>query len=172
MEETDIKTGKIGWTYGLIAGLISVVFSLMIYFMDMTITVIENPISQIIGPIIIIVVMIIGVIAYKKANDGYIKIGQALKVACGIGLIAGIIGILYGLIIGMIDPELIETVSEYLKEKTFAQNPNMKMTDEQWETGMKIQTYVGYAASIILPIILGLIVGGITGAIVQNKRPE
>lgn len=170
MEETDIKTGKIGWTYGLIAGLISVVFGLILYFMDMSMIAIKNPMIQVIGLLIMIVVMILGVIQYKKANAGYISISQALKVATAIGLVSGIISIVYGLIMGMVDPGLTEEVSEYFKQQALVQNPNI--TDEQWETGMKIQTYIGYAASIILPVIIGLVVGAITGAIVQNKRPE
>lgn len=172
MEETNIKTGKIGWTYGLIAGLITVVFSLIIYLMDMSMMVIENPMIQLIGLVIMIVVMILGIIQYKKTNAGYISISQALKIAAAVGLVCAIISIIYGLIIGMIDPELTEQVSEYYKEQAYAQNPNLKLTDEQWNSGMKIQQYIGYAAAILISVVIGLIVGAITGAVVQNKRPE
>jgi len=170
MEETDIKTGKFGWTYGLIAGLISVAFGLIIYFMDMTLIVIQSSIAQLIGPLIIIIMMILGIINYKKANDGYITISKALKVACGIGLISGIISLLFNYIIGVIDPELTQNILDYYKEQAYTYNP--KMTDEEWNAGLKIQTMFGYAIMIIFPVIIGLIVGAITGAIVQNKRPE
>lgn len=171
MEETDIKTGKFGWTYGLIGGLIGIAFTLMLYFMDMLTSSAQNIGVGIIGLLIWVAVMVTAIIAYKKANGGYITISKGLKIGAAVGLVCGLIGLVFSYVLyTYVTPETAAALAEIGKEATLKAYP--QMTEEQVEQSLSFSTTIQYAASIIFPIIIGLIVGAITGAIVQNKRPE
>lgn len=168
MEENQPKIGKFSWTYGTIGGITVIIFSLMLYVAGVQ----EQGIGvQAVGFLILAVAVILAIIQFKKANNGFISLSQGLKLGAGVGLVVGILIVLYSLLFTyVIDPEYVAMLIENAKQKAMAENP--KMTDEQWEMGMNIQKYVQYPAILIIDVLFGLIVGAITGAIVQNKRPE
>lgn len=168
MEEIQPKTGKFSWTYGLLGGSVIIIFSFMLYMMDVK----EQGFgTQAIGILILAISIILAIISFKKQNEGYLKIGQAVKIGAGIGLVVALLTIIYILLLTyFIDPEYMASIMEMAKQKALESNP--QMTDEQWEVGMSIQKYVQYPAIIIMNIIIGLIIGAITGAIVKNPRPE
>lgn len=171
MEKNKPNTGKIGWTYGLIGGVISIVFTLMLYFNDMIAESATNVGIQLVGLAILIVIIVLGILQFKKVNAGYITLSQALKIGAAIALINGIISLVFQyLLTQVIDPAVGASLIEVGKQQALQQYP--QMTDEQWEQGLAIQKVIGYAIGVILPIIIGLIIGLITGLIVKKQRPE
>ena len=86
MEETKPKTGKYALTYGLILGAISVVFIFMLYSLDMHYQ--GGPMVMGISLIITIAMIVIGMMQFKKDNNGFMSFGEGLKIGVGIGLIA------------------------------------------------------------------------------------
>jgi len=168
MEENQPKTGKFAWTYGLLGGVAVIIFSFMLYSIEAD----QQGFGvQAVGFLILTVAVILAIIQFKKANGGFISLSQGLKLGAGVGLVVGLLIVLYSLLFTyVIDPEYVASLIESAKQKALVDNP--QMTDEQWEVGMNIQKYVQYPAILIIDVVFGLIVGAITGAIVQNKRPE
>ncbi|MCR9262702.1 MAG: DUF4199 domain-containing protein [Flavobacteriaceae bacterium] len=171
MEEQQLKTGKFVLNYGLLLGLVSVVFGVMLYTQKMHYEM-STPI-MIVSVILTAVAIFMGVNAFKKANGGYLKIGEALKVAVGIALISAIISLLYQYVLtNFIEPDFIDKAMEIAKPKTFEQNPSL--TEEQWEQGVtmrKKMNWISYPIGLIISCVIGLVLGLITGLILKKAKP-
>lgn len=162
MEETKPKTGKYALTYGLILGAIGIVFALMLYSLDMHYQ--GGTMVMGVSLLITIAVIVIGMIQFKKDNNGFMTFGQALKVGVGIGLIGGILGIIFNQILaGVIDPEMMGKAMEYQKGLLME---TTKMTPEQIDAQMEtikkysapsMQIVFGLIYSVVISLLLSLI---------------
>ncbi|MCK0145445.1 DUF4199 domain-containing protein [Arenibacter sp. F26102] len=162
MEETKPKTGKYALTYGLILGAISVVFILMLYSLDMHYQ--GGPLVMGVSLLITLAVIIIGMMQFKKDNKGFMTFGEGLKIGVGIGLVAGIIGIIFNQILaGVIDPEMMDKAMEYQKGMLME---TTKMTPEQIDAQMEMgkkfttpsmQIVFGLIYSVVASLLLSLI---------------
>ena len=162
MEENQPKTGKYALTYGLILGAISVAFLLMLYSLDMHYQ--GGPMVMGVSLLITIAVIAIGMVQFKKDNKGFMSFGQGIKVGVGIGLIAGIIGIIFNQILaGVIDPEMMNKAMEYQKGLLME---TTKMTPEQIDAQMEgakkfttpsMQIVFGLVYVVVSSFILSLI---------------
>lgn len=172
MEENQPKLGKFSWTYGLLLGGVGVIFSVMLFSMDMHYD--QGWTVRSVGIILMIAAIILGISQYKKANSGFLKPVEGLKLGLGIGLVASILTIIwYALLTNVIEPDFLDNSMEIAKVQVLEENP--QMTDEQWQQGVEMQksfAWLAYPFIIIINLVLGLIIGAITGAIMQNKRPE
>ena len=97
--------------YGILLGAISVVFNLMLYFLDMHYT--QEPAVQWVNWFITIAVTVLGIYNFRSSNEGFLGLGDALKLGLGIGVIAGFIAIAYTFILlNYLDPDTIEKTME------------------------------------------------------------
>ena len=121
-QQGSLKTTMI--TYGLILGGISVVFQLMLFFLDMHYQ--QPPAVGIISIVIMVGVLIYAFIQFKKQNEGFISLSEALKIGLGISLISALIGTVYSLILtNVLDPDTIEKTIDFAFEKMRADNPEL-----------------------------------------------
>lgn len=162
MEENQPKTGKFALTYGLILGGINLIFVLMLYSMDMHYQN-EWP-TVVIGIVLMIAIIVIGMMQFKKANNGFMSFGQALKVGVGICLISGIIGIAVSqIMMNFVDTDMIAKATEFQRNKMLESTAlTAEQIDAQIEMGAKFQTPLmqilfGLIFSIVLGFILSLI---------------
>ncbi|SHG23206.1 DUF4199 domain-containing protein [Flagellimonas flava] len=171
MEGTPIKTGKFSLRFGLIGGIVGIVFGIMLYVADMHYD--RSFTVQAVQFGILAVFVVLGILQFKKANDGYLKIGEALKIGAGVGLIAAVLGTLYFLVLSnVIEPDYMANATELQKVKTFEQNPNL--TQEQWDQGVEFQKKlfpVFLVFGLVISALFGLIVGLFTGLIVKKDKP-
>ena len=173
MEENQPKTGKYALTYGAILGGISVVFALMLYSVDMHYQ--GGMIVGVVSIALMLAAIVFGMIQFKKANNGFMTLGQAMKVGVGIALVGGIIGILFNQIMAnVIDPEMMNKAMEFQKA---ALAESTKMTpdqiDAQMEMGKKFSTPgIQIAFGLLFSIILGSILSLISGAILKKQNQE
>lgn len=171
MEENKPNTGKIALTYGLILGGISMIFMLMLYSLDMHYQ--GGLMVMGVSLTITVAVIVLGMLQFKKANNGFISFGQALKVGVGIGLVGGIIGIIFNQVMaGLIDPQMMEKAMAYQKGLLLE---TTKMTPEQVDAQMEstkkfttpsMQIVFGLIYSVVASFLLSLIPALIL------KRPE
>ncbi len=172
MEENQPKIGKFCWTYGLLLGVAGIVFSVMLYSMDMHYE--QGWEIRIIGTLLMIAAIVLGTIQFKKANSGYLTIANALKLGAGIALVGGILSIVYyALLTNVIEPDFMDKVMEIAKVKTFEENPNL--TEEQWNQGVEMQksfAWIAYPAIIIINVGIGLVIGLVTGLIMKKQKPS
>lgn len=170
MEGTPIKTRKFTMQFGLIAGLAGIVFGVMLYMAGMHYD--RSFTIQAIQFGILAVFVVIGILQFKKANSGFLKIGEALKIGAGVGLIAAVLGTLYFLVLSnVIEPDYMANATELQRVKTFEENPNL--TQEQWDQGVAFQKKlfpVFLAFGLVVSALFGLIVGLITGLITKKEK--
>ncbi|TXN35338.1 DUF4199 domain-containing protein [Flagellimonas hymeniacidonis] len=171
MEENKLKTKNLTARFGVIAGLVGIVFGVMLYFADLHYD--RSFAIQSIQFAILGVFVVIAAIQFKKANNGYIKLGQAIKIGAGVGLIAALLGTLYFLVLSnVIEPDYLENATEIQRIKTFEENPGI--TQEQWDQGVAFQKKlfpVFLAFGLVISALFGLIVGLITGLIIKKEEP-
>lgn len=171
MEENQPKTGKFAFTYGLLLGGISIIFALMLYFADMHYQ--GGLAVGLISMSLIIGAIVLGLLHFRKENNGLLSLGEALKVGIGIALVGGIIGIIFNLIMAnVIDPEMMAKAME-LQRATLAEST--RMTSEQIDTQLEMtkkfsSTAMQVAFGLLFSIVLGLIFSLISGLIL--KRTE
>ena len=77
--------------YGFLLGGISVVFALMLFFLDMHYT--QESAVNWINWAITITVLILAIYSYRKTNDGFLSLSEALKLGLGISVISALIAI-------------------------------------------------------------------------------
>ena len=170
MEKQVPKITAFSLRYGLILGGISVVFGMMLYLQNLHID--SNPVFMIAGVVFMAMVIFWGIINFKKANEGFLTLGQALKMGAGIALISALIGILYNLIlIYYIDPETPSKIMEARLEPILKSG---QITQEQFDQ-QKAQSvkywWMGYPVVLVLNSFVGLILGWVTGAFLKKVQP-
>jgi hypothetical protein len=111
---------------------------------------------------------------YRKANGGFLTLGQALKVGVTAAVVGGIIYAVYNIIfVTFIEPDFIAQMMEVTRDKLF-ENPNM--TEEQADMTMGFvekmsNPYLGGAFFIVLCAFFGFIYSLISGLIFKRERP-
>ncbi|MGS0524106.1 DUF4199 domain-containing protein [Zobellia nedashkovskayae] len=98
---------------------------------------------------------------------------EALKVGAGVALIAGILGILYFYVFSSyVEPEYMDKMYEIAKQEALVDNP--KLTEEEIDKGIEMQksfSWMSYPIILIMNILIGLVVGVITGLILKKEKP-
>ena len=170
MEENQLQIGKFAWTFGLILGLANIIFSLMLYSVDMHYE--QSWAVRLIGTVMMIAAIVFATMQYKKANSGFLTLSDALKLGTAIGLISGILALaFYWLLSNVIEPDFMDKAMEIAKVSAVEANP--KMTDEQWAQGVEMQkkfAWVVYPIGIIINVVIGLIIGLVTGLVMKRQK--
>ena len=172
MENQELKTSKYALRYGLILGGISIVFGIMLYSLDMQYE--QGWQIGLVNIIIMIAVIIMAIIAFRKDNGGLLSLGQALKVGIGTALIAGILGIIYQMVLmNVLDPDFMANMMEIRKGEMIAQNPNMTQ-DEIDAASEMMQKFSGpgitIAFGLIGSVFFGFIFSLIGGLILKRSE--
>jgi len=71
--------------YGLLLGGVTVAFALMLFLMDMHIE--QGSLQNIVGFILTVGAIVFGQLAFKKANEGFISLGEGFKIGLGICMV-------------------------------------------------------------------------------------
>jgi hypothetical protein len=171
-QNSSLKSNII--TYGIILGSISVVFQLMLFLLDMHYK--NDSTAGIVALLITSGVLVYSFIVFKKNNEGYMTLSEALKIGLGVSLISAIIGIIYTqLLVNFLDPDTMQKSLELSIDNMRAQNP--EIPQEALETARSIQEKMSSplifsAVQIIFSLFFGFIISLIGGLIVKKSRPE
>lgn len=167
--ENQVKTRKYALQYGLFLGLASIAFNFMLYTQELHYN--QDPMTQLVGLALLAIFIILGIVAFKKANGSFISIGQALKTGVGVAVVAAVISGIYGFIFtNFIEPEFADKMLEIAREQMLQQRPDL--SDEQLEAGLDIQrTIMSFLplVGILMSALIGLIISLITGLIVRKN---
>jgi heme A synthase len=173
MEGQQAKASKFVVNYGLLLGVLMIILGVVMYVLDFHLE--PHWSLTLISAVIFIVVVVYGIKAFKKANLGFLSLGEGIKVAVGIALIAALLTGAWTILLStVIEPDYMEQAIELQREKAFEMNPNM--TDEQWENGLAMTEafrgpWITFTATLVMYMLFGLIVGLIAAAIMKQKRP-
>ena len=177
--EKSISPSKSGISLGALFGVIMVLEFVIMYIIgmkslvDTSFGLIVNISNYLILPILFIY---LGCNNYKKnINNGFITLGESLKVGVSIAFIAAIIYALFSIIFNFIFPEFIDEMLSISKESMLKKNP--EMTSEQLEMGLSMikkfkNPLIVFPFTLAMYSFLGLIYSLIIGAIVKNEKTQ
>ena len=167
--ETSPKLGTYNYRFGLIAAGIGIVFSLMLYFMDMLYN--QSPIIQAINIIIPSTLAILAIQTYKKDNEGLLSLKQSIKMGVGVFLVAGIIGLLFfTILINTIEPDFITNTAQMQADALREARPEMDESKIQMQQeNTEKFFYASFPIILIFNLLIGLVVGLVTGIFTKKS---
>ena len=167
--ETSLKLGTYNYRFGLIAAGIGIVFSLMIYFMDMLYN--QSPVIQAINILIPSTLAILAIQTFKKDNDGLLSLKQSIKIGVGVFLVAGIIGLLYfAVFINTIEPDFITNTAQMQADALREARPEMEENMIQMQQdNTENFFYASFPIILIFNLLIGLVVGLVTGIFTKKS---
>ena len=158
--------------YGTILGLLSIVFALIIFFLDLHYAQ-ENSIS-LVNYGISIVVLIIALLDYRKTSNEILSLGDSIKMGMGVFLISALYVSIYTFIlINFLDPETLVKSLEVTEMKILEQNP--EISEDQLNQILSFQEkfstpFVIVTVLIIFSLISGLFSSLILGLIFKKTK--
>jgi uncharacterized membrane protein len=164
MEENQPKTEKFARNYGIILGVLSIVFAFMLYVAGLQYE--QSSSLFIVNLSIMSGVIIFGIYKFREANGNLLTISEAIKV--------GIIGVIYQMIfINFIEPDYISNMMEAQKMEMITQNPNMSQKEIDAAVSMMEKfsgPFLSAAIGLIGGLFLGLIISFIGGLILKKQE--
>ncbi|MGC6480162.1 MAG: DUF4199 domain-containing protein [Flavobacteriaceae bacterium] len=172
--DQQLTTGKAALIYGGLLGAATLVFSFMLYFLDMHYQ--QSTIQTVVSIALMVGFTAWGMVAFRQSNDGFMSLSEGLKVGMGISLISGVIGIATSLLITeVLDPDTMTKAMDIAFEKVRIENP--ELTEEQIQASREMQErfstpVIRSTFIIIWTLFIGFIISLITGLIVKKSQPE
>lgn len=170
-EETkDVSIKSVALKYGLIYGLLSIIFFIAIDFSGQA----GNQSLSWFGLLITAVVMYFAHKEFIRDGDGYMNYGQGLGLGTLMSLIGATISSIFTYVyIQFVNPTFLENV----KQAQIIAMEEKGMSDTQIEQAMKIsENFTGPTAMLIFGIVFGVffgfIIALIISAITKKTRPE
>jgi hypothetical protein len=177
MENEKMSAGRVALNYGLILGVVLIIYSLILYLVDVPLEYLQyfNWGSY----VFIIIFMVLGIKTYRdKYAGGFITYGKSFSTGFLIGLYAAIIAAIYGFIyFSFINPGIIQEMMDARTLEIMEQNPTMN--DEQLEMAQAwmerfmspvMMTVMGLIVNVIISLIISLIVSIFTQK--KDTTPE
>ena len=158
--------------YGTILGLLSIVFALIIFFLDLHYAQ-ENSVSFV-NYGISITVLIIALLDFRKTNNEILSLGDSIKMGMGVFLISAIYVSIYTFILlNFLDPETLIKSLEVTEMKILEQNP--EISEDQLDQILSFQEkfstpFVISTVLIIFSLISGFFSSLILGLIFKKPR--
>ncbi len=170
MENQNYAT-KTMLSYGTMLGIASIILSVLNYSFGN----IYNPhwIFATLGPLLFVGFIVYGIKAFKLSNEGFLKLGQAIKIGLGIALIAGIIASIYQFVfMNYIEPDYMTKVAEVQEQILYEKFPDMDeaLIEKQLEITQKFSSPgILLAFSLAGSLIMGLIISLIAGLFMKKE---
>ncbi|WP_106794832.1 DUF4199 domain-containing protein [Aquimarina sp. Aq78] len=172
MESNAISARKYIIKYGVILGIIFVIYNVFLYLTNNITS--KHWIHVTINIAIPFCIIIYGLYSYKSNNNDFLKLGKALKIGLGISLIGGIITIVWNVLLSnVIEPNLFNQILDTQREKMILNNPEMspEKVNETMEFSKKFSSsYIVNTIGLFWRLLLGFIISLIGGAIMHKKQ--
>jgi hypothetical protein len=175
MENTMERKSNPGFVYGLMAGLIVVVFTLLQYLggLDMYL----SPVGYV-SYLVIITMAVLAALKTRRANEGELSFAEALKITFAVFAIAMLLQTLFVYVLfNFIDVSFKQAVSQEVLNKTERMMKRFGASDEQIDKAIESErsgdqfafgkVLLGYAVSCIAAFIICLLIS----AIVKKSKP-
>lgn len=172
METQKSPLKQIAINYGMLLALLSIVVLVLMYVFNLE----QDWKVSVVVSVVSIILFVKAIKTLKVEQQGYISVGEAIKVGLATAAISGIIGAIYTYLhYNFVYPEFIEIAIENARNQILEGNPDMPQEQYDMAIGMAEKfTSPGMMAtfSLIGSLFFGFIISVITGLIIQNKRPE
>ncbi len=168
MEEKSTSVFKVGLTNGIILGLALIIYSVLLYVLDLNLNKYLGNVSF----LIMIAIIVYGTISYRKNTlNGIMSYGQALGLATIIIVFGVFLSSIYEYIfITIIDPGHLDKVLAAAEEQLLQQG----LSDDQIEMALSIQKkmmkpVIVSIMAFIGTVIIGFIISLITSAFLKKE---
>ena len=158
--EDKVTVSQIGLRYGIILGLIMIVYSLILQFIGLA----TNNWASSVSYIFLIAGMVMAHKAFKEGGDGFMRLGQGLGIGTLIGAVSGAISMIFSyLYIKFIDDSMMEMIQEKQIEAMEKQGLDDAQIEKAMEmaekfSGPEVIFGVGLLVFIFFGFVLSLIV--------------
>lgn len=164
MENKNTSVFYNGLVWGVILGLVGIIYNVILYMVDMNL----NQTMSYLGFIITIVVLIIAVRSFRdNVRDGVLPFGPAFSFGFVVILISSVIGIIYAYILWtVIDPDIIGKMKDMQMEKMLEQGLPEEGLDQAMNISGKLMTPLmmvifGFLSAVFIGTIIALIIAAI-----------
>jgi len=173
MQTNTPSIRSFAYKYGIIISIITIAFSLMIHFMDLTYS--GSNLPQIVNYVVSAVCIIIAIVSFRSVNGGLLSVRQSVKLGTATALISGVVGVFYLLLfVNVIEPDFVEKIGTEVNAKKIAEKyPGLTSEEIQQAVDMQSQFFwVTYPFTLILSCLYGLFIGWITGLFskIEHKK--
>ncbi len=167
--EDKVTVSQIGLKYGIIMGLILVVYALILQITTYT----TNPWLGAVTFLLLIVGFVMGHKAYKAGGDGYMSIGQGLGIGMLISLIGGVVSSIFSYAyIKFIDDSSIARAIDLQMEKFEELGYDDAQIEQAMEMAGKFSTpEMQLGMGIIVILIVGFILSLIVSLFTKKANP-
>ncbi|WP_108803782.1 DUF4199 domain-containing protein [Aquimarina sp. Aq107] len=172
MESKSIPIKKYILTYGLLFGIASIILSFTFYLTGNYVK--QNLLHSAILFSITVFFIIFGLLVFKKNNNGFISLIEALKIGIGIAILGGLMAVLWKIILlKQIDPNIINQFED--KQIKRIAEMSSDLTQKNIEEKIKItKKYTSPLRMTITALIedtfVGFLLSLIGGLIIRKKR--
>ena len=167
---TPVTTTSVGVRFGLLAGLVSIIFSFILFVTQND----QSPIRWL-GLGILIGAMVMAHNAYKRAHNGFMNYSEGLGIGVIMGVVSGVLGTIFNFIyMKFIDPEymsrLMETTRTKMEEKG-------GISDEQIDQAVSMMQKFSSGGwmvlfGVVVSLLSGFLIALVVSAITKNSKPE
>lgn len=171
MESTTQPTVKsISTKWGLINGLLSIIFFVIIDFSGMA----GNQSLSWIGIAIFIALLVLAHKEFKNEGDGYMSFGQGLGIGTLIAVVSSLISSVFTYIyVSFINPNMIEVILE----KSISDMEKAGRSQAEIDQAMPyVEMFTSPTAMLLMGIFIGILFGFIASLLVtiftKNQDPE
>lgn len=162
MEEKQKSTTMNGLTWGIVAGVLMIIYSLILYLLDQSL----NTSISWIGFLFLIGTMIWGTLEYRKSlPGGFMTYGKAFSTSFMIVLFAAILTSIFTyLLYTVIAPDLLVELTKYSRQQVMESNP--EFSDEQIDQAIQMTSFFrqpvmmavfGFISQLIIGAVISLI---------------
>ncbi|PNQ72447.1 hypothetical protein C1T31_11685 [Hanstruepera neustonica] len=168
MENNTTSIKPFAYNYGLYLGALSIIMLVIMYIFEID----KSWPLSITSIALTITIYVIALRAFKNANNGQLKLGQAMKLGLAMAVIGGLVSAIYSYVhYSMIYPEFIENIRDESVKQMLERSPDM--TNEQIEQASKINNmftspFAMSTFSLIGSLFFGIIISLIAGLIMKS----
>ena len=171
MENKNTSIFYNGLIWGVILGLIGIVYSVILYMLDQNL----NQTLSMMGIVITIVVLIVAIRSFRdNVRGGVLPFGPAFSFGFVVILVSSVIGIIYAYILWtVIDPDIITKMKDMQMEKMLEQGVPEEALDQAMQISGKFMTPLMMTIfGLLSSVFMGTIVALIIAAIFKKNEPE
>ena len=167
---TPVTPTTIGLRYGLLTGLVSIIFSFILFVTHAD----QSPVRWL-ALVILVGAMVMAHNAFKQANGGFMSYSQGLGIGAIMGGVSGVLTTAFNfLYMTFIDPEYMGRIMETTRAKMEEKGG---MSDEQIDQAIKMVQKFSSGGWMILfgvvgSVLFGFLIALVVSAITKNSKPE
>ncbi len=166
---STVKTSSFMLLYGAILGVLSAIFSFMLYTMDMHYQ--GGAFVTIVSIILSTALYAVAMYQFRNANNNLMSFWQGVKIGVGVAVISGIIVILFNILLTkVIDPDTMTKAMNFQREQLIESTEmTIEQIDAQLEMMQQFQTPAIQAAfGLLFSVIFGFILSLIPAAFLRR----